>query len=80
MKSTYDPLADAVSVTFKKGKVVETKEVSPGVLLDLDKSGTPLYLEILDASKRFKKTKHEFKDIILTPFKYSKSEIVKLHA
>lgn len=80
MKSTYDPLADAISVTFRKGRVAKTKEVSPGVLLDLDKNGTPLFLEVLDASKRFKKTKHEFRDIILTPFKYSKSEIAKLHA
>ena len=79
MKSTYDPLADAVSVTFKKGKVAETKEVSPGVFLDLDKSGTPLYLEVLDASKRFKKPK-EFRYFSLSPLKYSKLELSKLHA
>lgn len=79
MKSTYDPLADAVSVTFKKGKVSETKEVSSGVLLDLDKNGTPLYLEILDASKRFKKPKG-FNYFSLLPFKYSKLELSKLHA
>ena len=59
MKATYDPLADAVSIIFKRGKVARTKEVSRGVLLDVDKNDTPLYLEILDASKRFKRSKKE---------------------
>lgn len=50
---TYDPMADAMSITLKKGKVEKTEEVAPGVLIDFDKKGTPLYIEILDARKRF---------------------------
>lgn len=50
---TYDPVADAMSITLKKGRVERTEEVAPGVLIDFDKKGTPLYIEILDARKRF---------------------------
>lgn len=55
MNFTYDPIADAVGITFKNGKVAETKEISPGILLDVDRNNKPLYLEILDASKKFEK-------------------------
>ncbi len=57
MDITYDPIADAFNVVFQRGNVAHTKEVSDGVLLDIDKNGVPLYLEILNASKRFKKSK-----------------------
>lgn len=57
MDIAYDPIADAFNIVFKRGNVSHTKEVSDGVLLDIDKNGTPLYLEILNASKRFKKSK-----------------------
>lgn len=53
MNYTYDPRADAVNITFKKGKVAETREIAPGVMVDFDKKGAPLYLEILDVGKRF---------------------------
>lgn len=75
MRLTYDPLADAVSITFKKGIVAKTKEVSRDVLLDVDKNDTPLYLEILDASKRLKKSGKELGNFEFTPFKYSKREL-----
>ncbi|HBT81179.1 hypothetical protein A2757_02210 [Candidatus Giovannonibacteria bacterium RIFCSPHIGHO2_01_FULL_48_47] len=78
MKATYDPLADAVSIIFKRGKVARTKEVSRGVLLDVDKNDTPLYLEILDASKRFKRSKKDLGSFSLVPFTYSRSELASL--
>lgn len=78
MNATYDPIADAVSITFKKGKVFRTKEVSPGVLLDLDKKNIPLYLEVLNASKRFKESKRDLKSFSLKPFPYTKQEILAL--
>lgn len=55
MKYTYDQVADAINIVFQSGKVSETREVAPGVMIDFDKKGTPLYLEILDARKRFAK-------------------------
>ncbi|MBI4120597.1 MAG: DUF2283 domain-containing protein [Parcubacteria group bacterium] len=54
MKYTYDPIADAINITFKKSRVDKSEEVAPGVILDFDKKGRLLYLEILDVSKRFK--------------------------
>jgi len=52
MEITYDPEADAISITFKKGKVKKTVEVAPEINLDLDKNGKPLYLEIIGASEK----------------------------
>ncbi|MBI3495057.1 DUF2283 domain-containing protein [Candidatus Berkelbacteria bacterium] len=55
MKIYYDTQIDAVDIEFKKGTVAETKELSPEVMLDVDKKGNPLSLEILGASKRYPK-------------------------
>ena len=55
MKITYDKDVDALNITLKTGSVAKTMELSPEVFLDLDKNGTPLYLEILEASKRIGK-------------------------
>jgi len=52
MEITYDPKADALNLTFKKGKVAKTVEIAPEINLDLDKSGNPLYLEIIGASEK----------------------------
>ncbi|KKS37321.1 MAG: hypothetical protein A3G49_01535 [Candidatus Sungbacteria bacterium RIFCSPLOWO2_12_FULL_41_11] len=70
---TYDPMADAINITFKKGKVAETKEIADGVLLDIDKNGSPLYLEILFARKRFGKEK--VGNLSLKPFLYSSAKV-----
>ena len=80
MRFTYDPLADAINIIFIKGKVIETQEISKGVFLDLGVGGKPLYLEILDASRRFNKSKRAFGRISLEPFKYSKKDIRELVA
>lgn len=53
MNIYYDPKADAVDIILKKGKVAETREIGRGMFLDVDTSGEPLTLEILDASERF---------------------------
>lgn len=52
MKITYDKEIDALSMTLRKGKVAKTVEVSPEILVDFDEAGNPLYLEILDASRK----------------------------
>jgi len=62
-------MADAISITFQKGKVIETKEIADGVLLDVDKNGKPLYLEILFVRKRFGKEK--VGNLSLRPFLYA---------
>ena len=55
MKINYDKEVDALSVTLRKGKVARTLEISPEILVDFDDTGNPLYLEILDVSRKIGK-------------------------
>ncbi len=57
MKITYDKSVDAMNLTIRAGKVAKTISVSNGIMLDVDKKGNPLYLEILNASSLFGKSK-----------------------
>ena len=52
MKITYDKEVDALNVVLRKGKVARTEEIAPEVLLDFDRNGNPLYLEIIGASEK----------------------------
>ncbi|MDR3643070.1 MAG: DUF2283 domain-containing protein [Candidatus Doudnabacteria bacterium] len=53
MQVEYDPQADAVYISLQKKKVYKSREVSPGVVLDLGKDRVLIGIEILDASKHF---------------------------
>ena len=55
MKIIYDPSADALSITFREGKVKKTLEIAPEILLDIDSKSRPLYLEILGAEEKIGK-------------------------
>lgn len=52
MKVRYDPEVDVLSIALSDAPVEESDESKPGVILDYDKSGNVVALEILDASKR----------------------------
>ena len=53
MKVLYDPRTDTLNVILKDNVAVhESDEDKPGVILDYDKEGNLISLEILDASKR----------------------------
>lgn len=52
MKITYDKLVDALNVSIRPGVVAKTVEVAPEVLLDFDKKGRTLNLEILGAREK----------------------------
>ena len=52
MKVQYDPHVDVLSIVLSDAPVEESDETRPGVILDYDKSGNVVSLEILDASKR----------------------------
>ena len=53
MKSTYDKIADALYITFKRGKVSHTVQLSEKMNADMDKSGNILGVEVLNASSQF---------------------------
>ncbi len=52
MKVTYDPEVDVLRVLFSNSPIEESDEEKPGIILDYDKDGNVVGLEILDASKR----------------------------
>lgn len=53
MKVRYDRKTDTLSLVLRdNAPVVESDEDEPGVILDYDKDGNLVSLEILDASRR----------------------------
>lgn len=54
MEIKYDKKADAAYFRIRKGKIANTKELAKKVLVDLDKKGNVLGVEILNASLKFK--------------------------
>ena len=48
----YDPEADVAYLRFSTDKVVESEEVSPGVVLDYDSAGRIVALEFTQARGR----------------------------
>jgi uncharacterized protein YuzE len=49
---TYDPEVDVLRILLTDAPVEESDEDKPGVILDYDKDGNVVGLEILEASKR----------------------------
>ena len=54
MKVIYDKATDTLSIILRPGKVAESDETRPGLILDYDKSGGLISLELLDASEQVK--------------------------
>lgn len=52
MKIEYSKSADALYVQFREVYVDKSKEIEEGVVVDLDKKGHIVGIEILDASER----------------------------
>lgn len=52
MKIIYDKETDTLSILLQTGKIAESDEVRPGLILDYDKAGRLLSLELLDASEQ----------------------------
>lgn len=55
MKIQYDKLADAMYIYFKPGKVKKTVKISNRALVDVDKEGNIIGMEILNASRQIPK-------------------------
>ena len=52
MKVTYDPAVDVLRIILSNATVAESDEDKPGIILDYDKDGNVVGMEILDASRR----------------------------
>jgi uncharacterized protein YuzE len=52
MKVTYDPEVDVLRILFNHEPIEESDETKPGVVLDYDKNGNVVGMEILNASER----------------------------
>lgn len=48
---SYDPRADALYIRLRDAKIDESDEVSSGVVVDYDRKGKPVGVEVLDASR-----------------------------
>lgn len=62
MKMKYDPKVDAIYIELAKGVYKVSRKISDSVIVDEDKNGKVLGIEILDAKKNIssfdpKKTK-----------------------
>ena len=55
MKLTADKEADALYLRLDDSSIVETEEVSPGIMLDFNEAGEVVGVEMLYLSKRSKK-------------------------
>jgi uncharacterized protein YuzE len=49
---TYDPEADAAHIHLGGGRIVESEEVAAGIIVDYDREGRVVGIELLHASKR----------------------------
>jgi uncharacterized protein YuzE len=52
VKVIYDKETDTLSIILRAGKVAESDEARPGLILDYDKAGRLVSLELLDASEK----------------------------
>jgi uncharacterized protein YuzE len=53
MRIEYSKEADALYIYFKEEYVAKSKEIVDGIVLDFDKKGQLIGIEILDVSQRF---------------------------
>lgn len=48
----YDKEVDVVYILFSEGKVAESDEDKPGIIIDYDGEGNIVGIEVLEASKK----------------------------
>ncbi len=52
MKVIYDPDVDVLRIFFRDAPIEESDQDKPGVILDYDKDGNMVGMEVLNASQR----------------------------
>ncbi|MBI1800989.1 MAG: DUF2283 domain-containing protein [Chloroflexi bacterium] len=50
MKVTYDESVDILYIRLREGDYEESNEVAEGMIVDFDRQGKPMAIEILDAA------------------------------
>jgi uncharacterized protein YuzE len=50
VRITYDESVDIMYIRLREGDYEESDELSDGIIVDFDKEGKPMAIEILDAS------------------------------
>ena len=55
MNINYDKVADAIYMTLRKGKVAKTVEMKERLIVDVDKKGNILGIELLDAGNQLQR-------------------------
>ncbi|OGG72902.1 hypothetical protein A3A38_03250 [Candidatus Kaiserbacteria bacterium RIFCSPLOWO2_01_FULL_53_17] len=55
MRITYDKTVDALNLALRAGAVAKTLEIAPEILVDVDKKGRTLSIEIIGASEKIGK-------------------------
>jgi uncharacterized protein YuzE len=56
MKVTFDASVDILYIRLREGDYAESDEISDGIIVDFDKQGKPMAIEILDASSLLEQT------------------------
>ncbi len=51
MKIRYSPDADVITIQLRDGKIVDSIDLTEGIILHLSARKRPLEIEILDASR-----------------------------
>ena len=57
MKVTYDRETDTMTITFREARIRESDELRPGVIVDFGYEGTPVRIEVLQASRVIENTR-----------------------
>ncbi len=52
MKVIFDPETDTLSLIFREDKIIESDEIREGIIIDYNKDGKIVSMEILDASEQ----------------------------
>ncbi|MEM1574722.1 MAG: DUF2283 domain-containing protein [Nitrososphaerota archaeon] len=61
----YDQYADALYIKVHEGDVVDSEEISEGIIVDYDKNGDIIGIEVLEFSKK----KIDLNELIIKGFK-----------
>ncbi len=76
MKITYDPEVDVLRILLSNTAVAESDEAKLGMILDYDKDGNVVGMEILNASKRMENPYAVEYSVIVTQAEKTQSDTI----